>query len=136
MGWIWRGGYLLRLHGRVAVYALHLAVHLRLWGAIRGSLAGLDLRGIHARLLAVVLLGGKAVAAEGVVWWWHGLVGGMAWLLWDVLLGKLGGAGAGAGDTRCASLARGPLCVGRLFTRHDIDKEIKHVGFGQRGCDV
>ena len=114
-----RNRYLLRLHLRVAIDVLHLAVHLGLGGAVLGRLAGLDLRGVHVRLLAVVLLWGEAVAAEGVVWRGHGLVAWVGWLLRDVLLGDL--ARAGSWDSGWCGLAWRSLCRGALFAGHNVN---------------
>src|ERR1700709_577197 len=98
-----RNRYLLRLHLRVAIDILHLPVHLWLGGAVGGGLAGLDLGGVHIRLLAVVLLRREAVA-EGIVGRGHGLVAWVAGLR-DVLLGDL--AGAGGRHARGGGLAGG-----------------------------
>lgn len=116
-----RKRYLLRLHLGVAIDILHLPVHLRLRGAVRGRLSGLDLRGVHVGLLAIILLGGKAVAAQGVVWRGHGLVARVAWLLGDVLLGELARSGSSARDSGRCRLSWGPLCVGGVFARHNVD---------------
>lgn len=96
-----RNRYLLRLHLRVAIDILHLPVHLWLGGAVGGGLSGLDLRGIHIRLLAVVLLRCEAVT-ECVVGRGHGRVAWVAGLL-DVLLRDLTSTSGRHAGGRCLS---------------------------------
>lgn len=62
--------YLLRLHGRITIHPLDLAIHRWLGLTIRRRRPGLYLPRVHARL-PVILVWGHPMASKIVVGWTH-----------------------------------------------------------------
>lgn len=127
--------YLLRGHGGITVHAVEDG-RLRLPVGVGGILG--HLRGIHARLRAVVLLLGERVVPQ------RGVLGQSHVMLWRrrlavarVLLLRRDEGVAGRRGGRSA-LARRPFrrVAGGFFARDDVDQEVEHVGFGQGRGDV
>lgn len=124
----WQKGptYLLRLHGTIIVHSRHLAVHRSLRLAIC-CLLGRNLGRIHG--LAVVCLAHQRVAWHGVVCCCHGVlvIGRLDMLaghcLWSTLRAR-----------RATRLSLGVRCG--FLTRHYVDEEVEHVGFGQSGGNI
>lgn len=69
-------------------------------------------------------------AADAVVWGWHGIVARMALdVCWDL---------RACGWYALGGSARGglPGVRGGLLAGDDVDEEVEHVGFGERGGDI
>ena len=125
--------YLLRRHVRVA--AVHIVKrHLRLGLPVGCRRVGLDMSSIHRRRLPVILLvAHRMLSHRRIVWLAHVMrrlcclcLGGLLLCLRRVL-----GAGAASG-CGCSTFRVGS----GLFTRNDVDQEVEHVRFCERGCDV